>query len=196
MRIISQLPLRLIMAAVTLALGLSACSAQSVDALNNRIAAVPDAPARPGAARDGQSAALTSLLCGAGLCTDRRPAPTSEPYVISRDGGGQIISAEADREMLRQWGKRVEIRGSCRSACVIFTTLPNACLGPKLRIGFHSASVNRGFVGNQQIAKYLRAGVRDRFEREWQNVPNDQIVYITATEYKALDPQVRICGRD
>ena len=139
---------------------------------------------------------LSPMLCGMGLCNDRRPAPTTEPYVIRNDGGGQIISAEADREMLARWGGRVEIRESCRSACVIFTTLPNACLGPGLRIGFHSADVNRGFVGNQQIAKYLRGDVRRRFLEEWQYVPNDEIRYIPARAYKRLDPQVKICGQD
>ena len=142
------------------------------------------------------AAGLTPLLCGAGFCNDRRPRPTSEPYVIRRDGGGQIISAEADRQMLLEWGGQVEIRERCSSACVIFTTLPNACLGPGLRIGFHSADVNRGFVGNQQIAKYLRGEIRRRFLEEWQYVPNDQIHYIPARAYKRLDPQVRICGQD
>ena len=55
-------------------------------------------------------------------CTDRRPAPTSEPYDILRDGGGQIISAEADRARLLAWGGQVRIREYCASSCVIFTT--------------------------------------------------------------------------
>ncbi|MBS1303862.1 hypothetical protein [Loktanella sp. SALINAS62] len=180
-------------AALTCVAVLSACSPEDVAALNTQVAASPEQSS--GVARRGQtSGALTGMLCDLGLCTDRRPAPRDgEVYVIARDGGGQIISAEADREMLRQWGGPVEIRGSCRSACVIFTTLPNACLGPKLRIGFHSSNVNRGFVGNEQIAKYLRGGIKERFVKEWQFVPNDDLVSIRAREYVKLDPQARIC---
>ena len=174
---------------------LTACSAGT--AVVPGAGPAPATAATPAGGRADEIAqGLSPLLCGAGFCNDRRPAPTTEPYVIRRDGGGQIISAEADRKMLLDWGGRVEIRERCSSACVIFTTLPNACLGPGLRIGFHSADVNRSFVGNRQIAGYLRGDVKRRFLEEWQNVPNDQIHYITARAYKRLDPQVRICDQD
>ncbi|MCB5199785.1 hypothetical protein SAMN05428995_102179 [Loktanella sp. DSM 29012] len=178
-------------------LAFAACSPEDVAALNAQVATTPEAAPTPrtGGTRQAQSSGgLTSLLCGAGLCTDRRPKPQgNRTYVIEGDGGGQIISAEADREMLRQWGGPVEIRWYCNSSCVIFTTLPNACLGPHLKIGFHSADVNRGFVGNEQIAKYLRGGIKERFLREWQYVPNDDLYTIRARDYARLDPQVRIC---
>ena len=49
----------------------------------------------------GMLCAVLSLFLTA-ACTDRRPAPISgERYVISNDGGGQIISAQADRARLR-----------------------------------------------------------------------------------------------
>lgn len=134
-----------------------------------------------------------TLACSIVACTDRRPEPTSEPYIIRRDGGGQIISAEADRQMLLDWGGRVEIRGYCYSACIIFTTLPNACLGPNLKLGFHSSNVNVGPVGNQQLARYMRGGVRQRFLQEWQYIPPTEIHKITAEEYVALDPRTKIC---
>ena len=134
-----------------------------------------------------------SLICALDACTDRRPPPTSEPYTIRRDGGGQLISAEADRQMLLEWGGRVEIRNYCYSACVIFTTLPNACIGPNLRIGFHGSNVNVGPIGSQQMAKYLRGKAKRRYLEEWQFIPPTDIHIITAAEYVALDPRVKIC---
>ncbi len=127
-------------------------------------------------------------------CTDRRPAPvTGEAYIIKKDGGGQIISAEADRAMLKRWGGPVKIRNYCASACVIFTTLPNACIAPNAKIGFHSSDVNVGPVGNPQMARYLRGGVKERFLAEWQFVPSDKIHWVSARDYVRLDPQSRLC---
>lgn len=126
-------------------------------------------------------------------CTDRRPAPTDEPYDIRRDGGGQIISAEADRARLLAWGKQVRIHDYCASSCVIFTTLPNACLAPSLRIGFHGSNVNMGPIGNPQMAKYLRGKVKAAYLAEWQHIPQTDMHWLTAREYKALDPLIKIC---
>ena len=136
--------------------------------------------------------AILSLLV-AGACTDRRPAPTSEPYVITRDGGGQMISAEADRAAFLNWGGQIEIRGYCASACVIFTTLPNACIGQRARIGFHGSNVNVGPIGNQQMAGYLRGEAKRKYLAEWQYVPPTDMHWITAVEYAKLDPKVRLC---
>lgn len=139
--------------------------------------------------------AWLTLTCLLGACTDRREPPGAEPYIIRNDGGGQLISAEADRAMLFAWGGRVEIRGYCRSACLMFTTLPNACLHPRARLGFHGANVNVGPIGNQQMAKYMRNGIREKYLAEWQHIPFTEIHTITAREYVALDPQTKICRR-
>ena len=147
-----------------------------------------------GARRLCGAALILALIAGLSGCTDRRPAPSGDVYVIRNDGGGQLISAEADRAMLRLWGGPVQIEGYCNSACLMFTTLPNACLAPDLVLGFHGANVNVGFVGNPQVAKYLRNGVRQKFEEEWQFVPFTEIHRISAAEYVALDPETRICA--
>lgn len=133
------------------------------------------------------------LICVAlvlASCTDRRPAPVrGEAYIIERDVGGQLISDEADCSMLKRWGGPVEIRDYCASAFVIFTTLPNVCIAPDAKIGFHSSDVNVGFVGNPQMAKYLRGRIKQQFLAEWQFVPNTDIHLVSARDYVALDPQ-------
>ncbi|SEM54704.1 hypothetical protein SAMN04488003_101489 [Loktanella fryxellensis] len=134
------------------------------------------------------------IACELGLCTDRRPPPTDEPYVLDDDGGGQLVSAEADRADLEAWGGRVEITGFCRSACVIFTTLPNACVAPDAVLGFHGSNINQGPIGNQQMARYLRGEAKRRYEDDWQNIPPTDIHRIDARDYVKLDPEVRICG--
>jgi len=134
---------------------------------------------------------LVSLLAA---CNDRRPLPSGDLYVIRNDGGGQLISAETDRAVLKLWGGAVRIEGYCNSACLMFTTLPNACLVPDLKLGFHGANVNVGFVGNPQVSKYLRNGVKQRFDEEWQFIPFTEIHRISAAEYVRLDPETRLCA--
>ena len=64
-----------------------------------------------------KGAALALLVLSA--CTAQRDFELgSPPVVIYNDGGGQLISAEADRLKLLQSGVAVEIRGYCASACV------------------------------------------------------------------------------
>ncbi len=128
-------------------------------------------------------------------CTDRRDPPRGALHVIQNDPGGQIISAIADRKRLERWGGPIEIRGFCNSACTIFTTLPNACLAPDARIGFHSSNVNVEWVGNPQIAEYLRGGILNKFLTEWQFVPFTDMHRISAQDYVRLDPQTRLCAR-
>ncbi len=139
---------------------------------------------------------LTLLLALVVLsgCNDRRPLPSGDVYTIRNDGGGQLISAETDRAVLRLWGGPVVIEGYCNSACLMFTTLENACLDPDLTLGFHGANVNVGFVGNPQITKYLRNGVRQKFVDEWQFVPFTEIHRISAQDYVTLDPQTKLCS--
>ena len=116
-------------------------------------------------------------------------------HVVRNHGGGRIISVEAQRRRLLDWGGPVEIRGFCNSACVILATLPNACVAPRARIGFHSSNINFGPVGNAQIARYLRGGVKKKFLKEWQFVPHSDIHHIWGERYAQLDRQTKVCGR-
>ncbi|MFO7804522.1 MAG: hypothetical protein R6V30_02480 [Paracoccaceae bacterium] len=137
-----------------------------------------------------------TLLCLLVACTDRRDAPVAgETYVIRNDGGGQLISAEADRARLAAWGGPVRIEGKCNSACLMFATLPNACVAADARMGFHGSNVNVGPVGNQQMARYMRGEVRQRYLADWQHIPHDRIHIISGAEFARLDPQTRLCGR-
>lgn len=117
------------------------------------------------------------------------------PHIIENYRGGYINDAIAQRQSLAAWGGAVEIRGVCNSACVILTTLPNACLDADLRLGFHRSSSPIGaFVGNAQISQYFRGGVKQMFDDVWSKLPEGENATITAREYVRLDPQSRICS--
>ncbi len=119
------------------------------------------------------------------------------PIVIRNDDGGNVAGYIARRNQLERSGRRVEIRGYCASACTMLTTLPNACLGPKLVIAFHAphfigtnipATMMIGLMGN-----YYRNGVLAKWNSTWSK--SLKMTKISAREYVRLDPQTRICPR-
>ncbi|MFV0512488.1 MAG: hypothetical protein ACK5MY_02460 [Jhaorihella sp.] len=128
-------------------------------------------------------------------CVDQRERPDGddEVYTIENDGGGQVISAIADWNRLHDWGGPVEIRGYCNSACTIFASLPNACLAPESRYGFHSASI-AGVPAphiNLMLRQFYRGEIRDRFDDDWSD--STDLTRISVVEFKQLDPEVRLC---
>ena len=119
------------------------------------------------------------------------------PIVIRNDDGGNVTGYIARREQLAKSGRRVEIRGYCASACTMLTTLPNACLGPKLVIAFHAphfigtnipATMMIGLMGN-----YYRNGVLKKWNSTWSK--SLKMTKISAREYVRLDPQTKLCAR-
>ncbi|WP_147391923.1 hypothetical protein [Paracoccus onubensis] len=114
---------------------------------------------------------------------------------VTDNRGGNVLEMVKRREELSRSGKIVRIRGYCRSACTILTTMPNACLGPRARIGFHAPRIpNTSIIPpyvDQIMGSYYRAGIRDRWFGGWNRSLNMNV--ITAREYVQLDPQTRIC---
>ena len=60
---------------------------------------------------------------------------------VYNDRGGNVLEMVKTRHQLENSGKEVRIRGYCRSACTMLTTMRNACLGPNATIGFHAPRI-------------------------------------------------------
>ena len=106
-----------------------------------------------------------------------------------------MLAAISRRDALAASGKPVEIRGYCRSACTIYITLPNACLGPGARVGFHAPRLPGTDIipplVDEMMAQFYRNGILEKWNAEWRS--NLKMTVISAQEYKRLDPQVRLC---
>ncbi|SMO79673.1 hypothetical protein [Paracoccus laeviglucosivorans] len=118
-----------------------------------------------------------------------------DPIVIWNNKGGNVVKAMQYREKLAASGRRVEIRGYCRSACTIYITLPNACLGPQARVGFHAPRIpNTQIIPpivDELMARYYRNGILQKWNGGWNR--SIEMHKITAREYVRLDPQTRLC---
>ncbi|MDO5620484.1 MAG: hypothetical protein Q4G24_03335 [Paracoccus sp. (in: a-proteobacteria)] len=119
----------------------------------------------------------------------------ADPIVMTNNHGGNVMQMVSTRNQLAQSGREVQLRGACSSACTILITLPNACLGPNARIGFHAPRLPGTQVippmVDQIMAQYYRNGILDRWNNEWK--AKLDMTYISAAEYVRLDPQTRIC---
>ena len=124
------------------------------------------------------------------------PARNQQPVVIANNRGGNVMAAIQRRNQLQRWGGPVEVRGYCGSACTLFITLPNACLGPNATVGFHAPRLPGTTIiptGVDDImGAYYRGGIKARWDAEWKH--SLDIQRITAAEYVRLDPQTRLCA--
>ncbi len=120
-----------------------------------------------------------------------------QTVVIKDNLGGNIWRFQQERKALAQVDE-VRIAGGCYSACAIFTTLPNACVGAKALIGFHGSDVPLPFFRkpfDDQMGKYFRGEVKRRFDERWRHLRGpDEIHVITGAQLVRLDPEIRLCS--
>jgi len=65
--------------------------------------------------------------------------PSSGPVVIVNDGGGLVDRYKNAVYRYSLEKRRVEIRGSCRSACTLALAVPTTCVGPGAVLKWHHA---------------------------------------------------------
>ncbi len=115
--------------------------------------------------------------------------------VVNNDSGGNVIEMVKTRARLENSGQKVWIRGYCRSACTILTTMHNACLGPAATIGFHAPRLPGTKVIPPYVpeimATFYRNGILKRWNEEWRY--SIDMIKISAKDYVKLDPQTKIC---
>ena len=67
------------------------------------------------------------------------PPPSGCAVVITEDSGGIVEQYEEAANRYKIEGRRVEIRGSCRSACTLALTVPNICVSKNAEVAWHQA---------------------------------------------------------
>ncbi|MTH78968.1 hypothetical protein GL286_14650 [Paracoccus aestuariivivens] len=122
---------------------------------------------------------------------------TGKPIVIANDRGGNVVRTMQRRQELEASGRPVEIRGYCRSACTMYITMRNACLGPGATVGFHAPRIPNTHIipplVDQLMARYYRNGILQKWNSEWKH--SLKMHKISAKQYVRLDPQTRLCSR-
>ncbi|KQB17263.1 hypothetical protein H9N28_06240 [Rhodobacter capsulatus] len=66
----------------------------------------------------------------------------TNPIIVTADRGGYLGKRSDQIDRMRSMGQRVELRGTCLSACTMYLSLPNVCVAPDAVLGFHGPSKN------------------------------------------------------
>ena len=67
------------------------------------------------------------------------PPALIRPVVIHNDGGGLVKDYELAVNRYTIEGREVQIKGSCRSACILSLAVPNVCVYPSAVVKAHQA---------------------------------------------------------
>lgn len=86
--------------------------------------------------------ACLAVVTAAGLATAASAAPGGGTIIIRNDRGGSLGERGDLIRRLRATGQRVELRGTCLSACTMYLGLSNICVAPSARLGFHGPTRN------------------------------------------------------
>jgi len=86
---------------------------------------------------------LSCAVMGMALATvEPAAAQSGGAKVVRSDGGGWLSQRSAEIRQLRATGQRVELRGTCLSACTMYLALPNVCVDRSASFGFHGPTRN------------------------------------------------------
>lgn len=67
------------------------------------------------------------------------PPPNNAPVIIYEDGGGLVNKYIEQAHKYALENRRVEIRGSCRSACLLALSVPRVCVTQNVQVKAHHA---------------------------------------------------------
>ncbi|MGR3485111.1 MAG: hypothetical protein ACU0BF_07180 [Paracoccaceae bacterium] len=109
--------------------------------------------------------------------------------LIFNDTGGNPAEYELMWLRLAATGKPVRL-GECNSACTMFLSLPDVCLLPGRRFGFHAS--NFGGMFNPLMTARYPPNIRARFLADWGT--RERLTILRAEELVAIEPSLRLCG--
>jgi hypothetical protein len=83
------------------------------------------------------------------------PPAIEQPVIIRNDGGGVVVDYEAQLAIYKVQNRRIEIRGSCRSACTLALAAPNVCVGPGAEVKWHHAFQPTGHIVRDDVTERM-----------------------------------------
>ena len=96
------------------------------------------------------------------------PPDVKQPVIIREDGGGEVREYEWAMNKYNAERRRVEIRGSCRSACSMALGVKNVCVAPGAVVKLHQAYEKATGVIREDVTNlmtsYMPMRVRNHVE--------------------------------
>lgn len=112
--------------------------------------------------------------------------------VIVNDRGGYVMKYALAVARDRESGEPVRIMGRCASACTLYLSLPNVCIGPRAYFQFH-APYGSNPKANQYVKEYMMKEY-PAWVRNWINKNGGLSRRLLTMSGKAASRHVRRCG--
>jgi len=77
-------------------------------------------------------------------------------FIVQSDRGGWLNQRSKEIRQFRSTGQRVELRGTCLSACTMYLSLPGTCVSRNATLGFHGPSRNGQPLSRQDFDHWSR----------------------------------------
>ncbi len=109
----------------------------------------------------------------------------SHAMTVTRDMGGSVRDRIVQVKSLSQSGAQVRILGTCISACTLLLGVPNACVSPSARLGFHGPGTRQNGLPlpraeyervSLQMASLYPPQIRNWFMARARKITGDYIV--------------------
>lgn len=125
----------------------------------------------------------------------------SAPVAIYEDGGGLVTEYQRKALQYTLEGRRVEIHGSCRSACVLALSVPDVCVVPGAVVKAHHAyetytkrvraDVTQEMLGAlpQNIQSVLRSNMRTYYTPE-STLTYEELKGLGISDCKSSKPRI------
>lgn len=111
------------------------------------------------------------------------PPGGAGPIVIRNDGGGFVNQYAAAVERIARSGRRVEVRGSCRSACTMVLEIPNVCIDRNAVFKWHQAYDKYTGVRDLATTAWMLARLPVRIQAKLQGVVTQRYTEKTTLYY-------------
>lgn len=93
------------------------------------------------------------------------PPAITQPVIIREDGGGSVAAYMEQARVYNIEGRRVEIRGSCRSACLLALSVKNVCAGQSAIVKAHHAFNELTGERRPDVTNKMLAQLPDRIKQ-------------------------------
>lgn len=114
------------------------------------------------------------------------PPPAPAAVVITLDTGGLVDEYFAAADAYKKSGRRIEVRGECRSACTIMLEVPTLCVRPGAVFRWHHAYTKETGVLHPEVTAQMLSRLPPRIAQRLQGKISKNYTPQASLEYGEL----------
>lgn len=114
------------------------------------------------------------------------PPPEPAAIVINLDTGGVVEEYFAAADAYKRSGRRIEVRGECRSACTIMLEVPTLCVSPGAVFRWHHAYNKETGMLHPEVTEQMLSRLPTRISQRLQGKISKHYTPKASLDYREL----------